>query len=169
MEWQRQTRKCFEVTGFCVSLDHFSRSIILSRLGVDQSYTRNLPTQRGGRRRKTRRGEQKKILSLSDKRHTTPAFSSFIFHFQTYFRNCSELNQVQKTNILWLDGVSQSESRAIKLKLSNLFSLFSCSSKNRMAKSGQELLRIKCQNKAQFYGFEHFLSYPTLHRLSVSF
>ena len=104
MEWQRQTRKCFEVTGFCVSLDHFSRSIILSRLGVDQSYTRNLPTSDlGGRRKTRRRGEQKKakILSLSDKRHTTPAFSSFIFHFQTYFRNCSELNQVQKRSILW--------------------------------------------------------------------
>ena len=71
MEWQRQTRKCFEVTGFCAALlqlDHFSRSIILSRLGVDQSYTRNLPT-RGGLKEK--QGEQKKakILGLSDKRH----------------------------------------------------------------------------------------------------
>ena len=51
-----------------LQLDHFSRSIILSRLGVDQSYTRNLPT-RGGLKEK--QGEQKKakILGLSDKRH----------------------------------------------------------------------------------------------------
>ena len=107
MEWQRQTRKCFEVTEFALPAqqpfsDHFSRSIILSRLGVDQSYTRNLPTSDlGGRRKTRRRGEQKKakILSLSDKSQHNPCL--IIIYLS--FCNCSEL---QKSNILWLDGVS---------------------------------------------------------------
>ena len=100
MEWQRQTRKCFEVTEFALPAqqpfsDHFSRSIILSRLGVDQSYTRNLPTSDlGGRRKTRRRGEQKKakILSLSDKSQHNPCL--IIIYLS--FCNCSEL---QKSNI----------------------------------------------------------------------
>ena len=45
-----------------LQLDHFSRSIILSRLGVDQSYTRNLPT-RGGRRKNKESKKRPRFLA----------------------------------------------------------------------------------------------------------
>ena len=78
MEWQRQTRKCFEVTGFCAALlqlDHFSRSIILSRLGVDQSYTRNLPT-RGGRRKNKESKKRPRFLAYLIKGITSTVFEN---------------------------------------------------------------------------------------------
>ena len=90
------------------SSDHFSRSIILSRLGVDQSYTRNLPTSDLGGRRKTRRrggGSKKRQRFLAYLIKDTQPLPSRQFIFQKHFRNCSELNYVQKSNILWVDGV----------------------------------------------------------------